>query len=60
LTRFVTEARKLFDEKKIALPPGYPAEFGGQFENLERARTRLALVVPVSLFLNLSTAVFKL
>ena len=48
---FVSDVRKLFDDKKIALPPGYRPEFGGQFENLERARTRLAIVVPVSLFL---------
>ena len=48
---FVSDVRKLFDEKKVALPPGYRPEFGGQFENLERARTRLAIVVPVSLFL---------
>jgi cobalt-zinc-cadmium resistance protein CzcA len=48
---FVEEARKLFDEKRVTLPPGYRPEFGGQFENLERARTRLLIVVPVSLFL---------
>lgn len=48
---FVSDVRNLFDEKHITLPPGYRTEFGGQFENLERARTRLAIVVPVSLFL---------
>lgn len=48
---FVSDVRKLFDDKKVVLPPGYRPEFGGQFENLERARTRLAIVVPVSLFL---------
>jgi len=48
---FVSDVRKLFDEKRVTLPPGYRPEFGGQFENLERARTRLMLVVPVSLFL---------
>lgn len=48
---FVSDVRKLFDDKKVMLPPGYRPEFGGQFENLERARTRLAIVVPVSLFL---------
>lgn len=48
---FVSDARRLFDEKKVTLPNGYRTEFGGQFENLERARTRLAIVVPVSLFL---------
>lgn len=48
---FVTAVRKLFDSGRLELPPGYRVEFGGQFENLERARTRLALVVPLSLSL---------
>jgi len=33
------------------LPSGYRVRFGGQFENLERARARLLIVVPLSLFL---------
>jgi len=33
------------------LPSGYRVRFGGQFENLERARARLLIVVPFSLFL---------
>ncbi len=48
---FIADARRLFDEKKIALPVGYRVEFGGQFQNLERARKRLLIVVPLSLFL---------
>lgn len=48
---FVAETRKLFDEKKIVLSAGYRVRFGGQFENLERARSRLTIVVPLSLFL---------
>ena len=48
---FVADVRRLFDEKKLALAAGYRSEFGGQFENLERARNRLAIVVPLSLFL---------
>ena len=48
---FVAEARRLFHDRKVKLPSGYRAEFGGQFENLERARTRLSIVVPLSLFL---------
>ena len=48
---FVNEVRDLFDRKAVALPTGYRVEFGGQFENLERARTRLFIVVPLSLFL---------
>ena len=35
----------------VDLPPGYSLEYGGQFENLERASRRLALVVPLALFL---------
>ena len=35
----------------IDLPPGYSVEYGGQFENMERATKRLALVVPIALFL---------
>lgn len=47
---FVSDVRKLFGSR-IILPPGYRPEFGGQFENLERARTRLLIVVPLALFL---------
>ncbi len=36
---------------QITLPAGYYVEYGGQFENLERATQRLVLVVPVALFL---------
>lgn len=48
---FIEATRRLFDDKKISLPPGYRVRFGGQFENLERARKRLFLVVPLSLFM---------
>ncbi len=51
LGSFVADARRLFDERKVELPPGYRVEFGGQFENLERASHRLMIVVPLSLFL---------
>ena len=34
---------------KVPLPPGYFVEFGGQFENQQRAAARLVLVVPVAL-----------
>jgi cobalt-zinc-cadmium resistance protein CzcA len=36
---------------KVALPPGYFVRYGGQFEQIESARTRLAIIVPVSLAL---------
>lgn len=33
----------------VKLPEGYRVEWGGQFDNLERARTRLALVLPLTI-----------
>lgn len=33
----------------VPMPPGYFVEFGGQFENQQRAAKRLATVVPVAL-----------
>lgn len=48
---FVAAVRALFDSGEIDLPAGYRPEFGGQFENLERASKRLTLVVPLSLLL---------
>jgi len=35
--------------EKVKLPEGYTLEFGGQFENLREAKTRLAIVVPAAL-----------
>ena len=35
--------------EEIDMPPGYFVEFGGQFENQERAMKRLTLVVPTTL-----------
>lgn len=48
LVGFVNEARQLV-AKKVDLPTGYHVEFGGQFENQQRAATRLSLVIPISL-----------
>lgn len=47
---FVTEASETLD-RQLNLPPGYYYEFGGQFENLQAARVRLAVVVPLTLAL---------
>jgi cobalt-zinc-cadmium resistance protein CzcA len=44
---FVAEARA----KMPAMPAGYTLEWGGQFENMERANRRLLFVVPVALAL---------
>jgi cobalt-zinc-cadmium resistance protein CzcA len=45
---FVDEIRDRIN-KEIILPPGNFVRYGGQFENLERARARLLLVVPLTL-----------
>ncbi|MCC7535217.1 MAG: efflux RND transporter permease subunit [Deltaproteobacteria bacterium] len=46
---FVAEARRAVDA--IDLPDGYYVRYGGQFEHLESARLRLAIVVPAALLL---------
>jgi cobalt-zinc-cadmium resistance protein CzcA len=38
-------------EQKLQLPPGYRLEWGGQYENQQRAQQRLAIVFPVSLLI---------
>jgi cobalt-zinc-cadmium resistance protein CzcA len=48
LVSWVDDARRQV-EARVKLPTGYTVEWGGQFENFERAKTRLALVVPMSL-----------
>jgi len=47
---FVKEADAVLREK-LSLPDGYYFEFGGQFENMIRAKQRLAIVVPTALVL---------
>jgi cobalt-zinc-cadmium resistance protein CzcA len=45
---FVAEARERL-AAELQLPPGrYSYEFGGQFEHLQRARTRLLIIVPLA------------
>lgn len=48
LGSFVAEAREAVD-REVVLPPGWTLEWGGQFENLESASKRLALLVPLAL-----------
>jgi len=48
LGSFVAEVRSKMD-REIALPTGYFIEYGGQFENQERATRRLMLIVPIVL-----------
>jgi cobalt-zinc-cadmium resistance protein CzcA len=45
---FVADAKKRIADQ-IDLPEGYTIEWGGQFENMERANRRLILIVPVAL-----------
>jgi cobalt-zinc-cadmium resistance protein CzcA len=50
LGSFVAEVRSRID-RDIVLPTGYFVEYGGQFENQERATRRLMLIVPVAITL---------
>ncbi|MBC7364322.1 MAG: efflux RND transporter permease subunit, partial [Candidatus Aminicenantes bacterium] len=47
---FVAEARKEI-ARKVKLPPGYHLEWGGQFENQQRAMRRLMFIVPMTILL---------
>ena len=38
-------------DRKIKLPTGYYVSYGGQFQNLEAAKARLSIAVPVALLL---------
>jgi len=38
-------------EKNLKLPPGYNITWGGEFENQERAMSRLLTIIPVSILL---------
>jgi cobalt-zinc-cadmium resistance protein CzcA len=48
---FVAEAQQRLAGLESSLPPGYFLEYGGQFENQQRAMRRLAVVVPLALVL---------
>jgi cobalt-zinc-cadmium resistance protein CzcA len=45
---FVADAQRRF-ARQIELPDGYHVTWGGQFENLERARRRLYIIIPVTI-----------
>ncbi|HXF05489.1 MAG TPA: CusA/CzcA family heavy metal efflux RND transporter [Blastocatellia bacterium] len=47
---YVEEAQRLIRER-VALPAGYSLAWGGQFQYLERAKARLKVVVPLTIFL---------
>jgi cobalt-zinc-cadmium resistance protein CzcA len=50
LAGFVVEGRMAI-EQGVKLPAGYRIEWGGQFENLQSAQTRLLIVTPLALAL---------
>jgi cobalt-zinc-cadmium resistance protein CzcA len=50
LGTFVRDVQRAV-EAGVDVPPGYWVEYGGTFEQLESATTRLAIVVPVTLLL---------
>jgi cobalt-zinc-cadmium resistance protein CzcA len=45
---FVEDAQQRF-ARAVKLPGGYRVEWGGQFENLARARRRLAFILPITI-----------
>ena len=50
LQSVVTDIQKIVDNQ-IKLPAGYYVKYGGQFENLQSAKARLMIAVPIALFL---------
>jgi cobalt-zinc-cadmium resistance protein CzcA len=48
---FVAEAKEKLTQLESDLPSGYFLEYGGQFENQQRAMRRLSVVVPLALAL---------
>lgn len=46
---FVTEVQERIAQE-VKLPDGYFFEWGGQFENMERAMNTLSVIVPVTIF----------
>ena len=45
---FVAELQQALD-KKLKLPEGYYLEYGGQFQNMERALGHLAVIIPITI-----------
>jgi cobalt-zinc-cadmium resistance protein CzcA len=45
---FVAELQEKVN-REVELPPGYYVEWGGQFENMERARAHLLVIVPITI-----------
>jgi cobalt-zinc-cadmium resistance protein CzcA len=47
---FVNEAQTQF-AREVKLPDGYQVVWGGQFENLDRARKRLSVILPITILI---------
>lgn len=47
---FASDVRRRL-ERAMEIPEGYTVEWGGQFENMERAKRRLAFVLPVTILI---------
>jgi cobalt-zinc-cadmium resistance protein CzcA len=47
---FAAEAQRRF-QAEVQLPRGYRVDWGGQFENLSRARRRLSWILPITILL---------
>ena len=45
---FVADAQARFD-KAVHVPTGYEVTWGGQFENLQRAKKRLTVILPITI-----------
>lgn len=60
LVSWVAEARAVV-AKEVPMPPDYRVAYGGQFENFERAKARLAIVLPicVGIIFGMLLAMFK-
>ena len=50
LESVVTDVQNIINEQ-IEIPKGYTVEYGGQFENLRSAKSRLMVAVPIALVL---------
>ena len=50
LGTYVQEAKGLI-QKEVQLPSGYTLQWAGQYQYLERAQQRLAMVIPLTIFL---------
>ncbi|WP_108245430.1 CusA/CzcA family heavy metal efflux RND transporter [Muricauda brasiliensis] len=47
----VVDDIQLIIDENLTLPPGYIISYGGQFENLQSAKARLLIAVPIALLL---------